>query len=153
MNKENVEVYCLSASDRYNYGDLLFPIVAKYHLEKEGPCNFVNVATIPSDLRSIGALETTGYDIFLVPKKRPENSTILVAGGEVLNANWLRLLGFTKRRWQDLYDRFKGPKLERRIMKRFGLNREPIPFTLTNPDLIQNNKIIYHAVGGTKSVA
>lgn len=148
MNKENVKVYCLSASDRYNYGDLLFPIVAKYHLEKQGHCNFVNVATIPSDLRSIGALETIGYDIFLDPKKRPVNSTILIAGGEVLNANWLRLLGFTKRRWQNLYDRFKGPTLERRIMKRFGLNREPIPFTLTNPGLIENNKIIYHAVGG-----
>lgn len=72
----------------------------------------------------------------------------MIAGGEVLNANWLRLLGFTKRRWQNLYDRFKGPTLERRIMKRFGLNREPIPFTLTNPGLIENNKIIYHAVGG-----
>jgi len=148
LNKQNAKVYCVSACDRYNYGDLLFPIVAKHHLEKNGPCKFINVATIESDLSNVGALPSKGYDIFLDPSKMPQQSTILVAGGEVLNANWLRLLGFTKRRWQDIYDRFNGPKLERRIMKKFGLNREPLPFTLTNTNLVKNNNIIYHAVGG-----
>jgi hypothetical protein len=141
-------VYCLSASDRYNYGDVLFPIVAKYALEQCGPCQFINVATIESDLTAIGGLKTLGYDQFLDASKRPKNATILVAGGQVMGANWMKLLGFTNEKWQTLYEKYKGTRMERRVKKRFGLEREPYPFILSNPELLNDNEIVYHAIGG-----
>ncbi|MFC4699648.1 polysaccharide pyruvyl transferase family protein [Glaciecola siphonariae] len=142
-------IFCVSASDRYNYGDLLFPIVAKWQLEQCGPLSFHNVATVESNLSEVGALPTTGYDIFIDSDKHPSDATILIAGGQVLNSDWMKLLSFIKPRWFRLYGKYDQHRLKRHVFRQFKLNNEPLPFMPSNGELLKNNRIMYHAVGGS----
>lgn len=141
--------YCVAASDRYNYGDLLFPLVAKYALESCGPCEFNNVAIIESDLSEIGALPTQDYSVFLAPNKMPIKSNILIAGGQVVNSEWTQLLAFINERFVRLFERFKANKLRSKLYYKFNLAREPFPFVISNPETLANNRVFYHAVGGS----
>jgi hypothetical protein len=142
-------VYCVSASDRYNYGDLLFPLVAKWHLTQCGACTFINVAIVNSDLSAVGALPTIGYDVFLDETQQATNTTILIAGGQVLNSDWLKLLSFIKPRWFDMLKRYDHKRLKRHLFYRFKLFKEPLPFMPSQDNLLENNKVMYHAVGGS----
>lgn len=81
----------LSASDRLNYGDLLFPIVTKTILSQEVNIDFKNYALIDSDLSHFGALPTYGYRKF--EKENNENSVVVIGGGHVLFAHWNTLYG------------------------------------------------------------
>ncbi|WP_438864985.1 polysaccharide pyruvyl transferase family protein [Neptunicella sp.] len=141
-------IYLLSASDRFNYGDLLFPIVAKHELAKLDDYVFHNVATVDSNLTQYGALPTNSYKVLLNYKKLPPNATLLVAGGQVLNADWSRLLSFIKPFYFSIYQKYQGKKLEKLAKWLFGRNQVSFPFMPSAPGLLDKMKLIYHAVGG-----
>lgn len=139
----------MSASDRYNYGDLLFPLVAKYALEQCGPCDFKNIAIIESDLSEIGALPTSDYSVFLDPSKSPINANILIAGGQVVNSEWMQLLAFINERLEKLFAKYPKNSLKKKLSAKFNFTREPLPFVISDETTLSNNKVFYHAVGGT----
>jgi polysaccharide pyruvyl transferase WcaK-like protein len=141
-------IYILSASDRFNYGDVLFPIVAKHELQKLGDYTFHNIATIKSDLSDCGAMPTQGYKVLLDYKNIPENSTLVVAGGEVLTANWSRLLSFTKDFYYRIYEKYEGERLEKFAKFLFGKNQLAYPFLPASKRLLSKFKLVFHAVGG-----
>ena len=103
MSQKNI--YILSASDRYNYGDLLFPIILIKELEKLGDYKFFNIATIKSDLSKRGALPTQNYKALY--SATGQNNYLIVAGGEVLGANWSRLYSFLKPLYYKVYIKTK----------------------------------------------
>lgn len=82
--KKNIQF--LSASDRLNYGDLLFSIITKMVLSQEVTIDFKNYALIDSDLSHFGALPTRSFRKF--EKDNNENSVIIIGGGHVLFAHW-----------------------------------------------------------------
>lgn len=141
-------IFILSASDRFNYGDLLFPIIAEKELSKYGKFTFHNVGIVKSNLESIGALPTKKYSFLYKTDSTISNSILLVAGGEVVGANWMRLYSF-------VYPRFSGilkflSNIERAISKLGPVIRNPIPFVPVDKRLTNRYKIVFNAVGGRK---
>lgn len=87
--KKNVQF--LSASDRLNYGDLLFPIITKMILESNSNVSFKNYGLIKSDLSYFGALPTDSYRN--LEQENDKNSLIIIGGGHVIFSNWSTLYG------------------------------------------------------------
>lgn len=142
-------IYILSASDRYNYGDLLFPIIAIKELEKLGDYTFHNVSTTKSNLTKYGALKTYPYSLLYKHRNNKEKGVILVAGGEVLGANWSRLYSFINPVLFNIYQHFKNKiRLERITRLLLGKRENPIPFVPSDSRILDNFDIIFHSVGG-----
>ncbi len=91
--KKNIQF--LSASDRLNYGDLLFPIITKTVLSNDSNNDFKNYALIKSDLSSFGALPTQGYRE--LEHENNESSVVIIGGGHVLFSYWSTLYGHINR--------------------------------------------------------
>lgn len=140
-------IYLLSASDRFNYGDLLFPLITIRELSKRGDYNFINVATTKSDLSRIGALPTESYRVLYNCKTT--NNILLIAGGEVLGANWSRLYSY-KYRWINfIYNNLKKNKyLEHPLKRLTGSLNNPLPFIPFDPRIRSRFEYVYHAIGG-----
>lgn len=148
-------VHFLSASDRLNYGDLLFPLIFKRILKiHETDVIFYNYAVIRSDLSFFGALPTKSYRKF----QRNVNKlggNVIIGGGEVLFVDWGSLFAFISKFYSKLlFYNYKLEKIERKFnLTKFLLSNGKVlvPFA---PKLseIRNKKpvkIFYNAVGGT----
>lgn len=85
------KIQFLSASDRLNYGDLLFPIITKTVLSSETDIDFNTYGLIQSDLSDFGAFPTKGYRN--LENENTENSFVIVGGGHVLFPDWGTLYG------------------------------------------------------------
>lgn len=87
------EIFILSAGERLNYGDLLFPhIISKVFGERKDLV-YRNFGLINSDLSKVGAIPTESLRRFYNSQKTgSRNRTVIVAGGEVLGPGWSDLL-------------------------------------------------------------
>lgn len=142
-------IFILSAADRFNYGDLLFPIVACKELPKHGDFSFHNIGIVKSDLSSIGAIPTMPYKTLYQKQDSNSRSVILVAGGEVIGANWLKLYSFI---YPSLHKLFKLiSNIERAINKFFPYLKNPLPFVPIDPRISKAYSIIFHGIGGQKA--
>lgn len=140
------DVYIISASDRYNYGDILFPIITKNELSKHARFNFTNIAIVNSDLSSVGAMPTKSYRTIYEDNSK---GTLLFAGGEVLGANWTRIISFIYPWFFFLYQRIDNKQgLEKIVRLLLGYKNNPIPFIPTDPYIVNKFNIVYHGVGG-----
>ena len=94
MTGKNKIVHFLSASDRVNYGDLLFPLIFKNILNKfDSKIEFINYGIIRSNLIYFGALKTHSY-FKLIRNTGKFGGNLVVGGGEVFFANWSTIFGF-----------------------------------------------------------
>ena len=83
MSGDKKIIHFLSASDRINYGDLLFPILFKSVLERHYPQTiFLNYAVVKSDFSGFGALPTASYLSFQ-RKVKLLGGNVVIGGGEV----------------------------------------------------------------------
>lgn len=149
MSRNNHKtIYFLSASDRINYGDLLFPLVFRaIHPENE----FRNFGIRSSDLSHFSALPTYSYRKLLKELNR-ENVTLLIGGGEVFFANWKTLYRFIN----PLYRRLSYKSWFREADERYDLceyllcdKKVKIPFCPGLHELGYNNlNVCYSSVGG-----
>ncbi|WP_298528040.1 polysaccharide pyruvyl transferase family protein [uncultured Christiangramia sp.] len=143
-------VHFLSASDRINYGDLLFPIIFKKIAEENG-YTFHNYGIVKSDLTFFGALPTKSYKVLL----REINCTsgkLIIGGGEVFFADWKTLYGFISPFYAIAMKNIKISKIEKRIkFAKFHLsfNQVSIPFCPSKKELNNKIKIYYNSVGGS----
>ncbi len=142
-------IYILSASDRYNYGDLLFPLIAINELSKLGNYKFHNIATTKSNLSSIGALPTKNYKTLY--KTKSKDNVLLIAGGQVLGANWSGLLRFIYPLYYIAFSHLKNYRYHLEIATKFitGNKNNPLPFTPIDPRIKASYSYVYHAVGGS----
>ena len=155
MNGNNKIVHFLSASDRINYGDLLFPLIFKKILNKFDPnIEFINYGIVKSNISYFGALKTYSY-FKLIRNTQKFGGNLVVGGGEVFFANWSKLLGFIN----PIYSYLKKYNIFNRIEKKYNIskyllirNQVDIPFV---PSLIElsdiTTKIFYNSVGGNFS--
>ncbi len=146
-----MNVHIIAASDRNNYGDLLFPIILKKYLEKNDyDMKFYNYAIIESDLSSFGALPTHPFTQIYKNVKNGENNKIVIAGGEVIGGGWLNIQRFVSTFWNKVYHnkylRFiinKFELLERYFYYKDGHSR---PFILDG-SRFNRNDIYYNSIG------
>lgn len=150
-NKGNT-IHFLSASDRVNYGDLLFPIIFQKFAEDKGfKIEFYNYGIVKSDLTGFGALPTESYLSLLQRVKRFNGGKLVVGGGEVFFADWNTLYSFIN----PLFFQLK----KYRIIQKLNIpklllskNKVEIPFCPSNGEL-KNEKLnlYFSSVGGTFS--
>jgi len=147
------KIKIFAASDRNNYGDLLFPLVIqKIVLKERIHCEIENFGIIKSDLSAFGALPTQSYRQLIQSVKRDkgEEMQIIIAGGEVLGGRWLNILRYISEFW----NRINSNKLLRRIVNRSGFienyyyrfYKSSRPFILDHP-FFSKAAIAYNSVG------
>ncbi len=147
-----IDVKVFAASDRNNYGDLLFPILIKKFLEKEKvDFVFTNYGIIKSDLSFFGALPTLPFkELVKNSHSTTDNSYIIIAGGEVLGGGWLNLYRFVNEFWNKIYhNRYTRFLVNRTsILERYSLrfNHSSKPFILDGKRF-KDKKIVYNAIG------
>lgn len=153
------KIFIYGAIDRFNYGDLLFPLILKEKLEKSGLLQLSYYGIIESDLSEFGALPTRSLKEFYRDCNQTKDAVVIVAGGEVLQAPWGPVYSYLNPRFYKIY-RFFSHMLRRYS---FGVNnliaknllgaKTMQPFVI-DPDIFPRLKgVIYNSAGGitTKS--
>ena len=144
-------IFFISASDRLNYGDLLFHIIFKELCKKHPGIVFLNYGIVSSDLRRFGALPTNSYKKFLSDVKNNKGN-IIIGGGEVLFPSWVVLYSFINYWYSTLVRSYKLRKLEERInIAGLALSngRVRFPFSPSKKELRANDvRVFYNSVGG-----
>ncbi|KKK59602.1 hypothetical protein LCGC14_3032740, partial [marine sediment metagenome] len=150
MTTNKKHIFFLSASDRLNYGDLLFPIIFKKVLQESGYI-FHNYGIISSNLTDFGALPTQSYAEMLADIKQ-YSGKLVIGGGEVLFPEWETLFSFISSIYARLNSVDFFSKVERRLQiarkllggKNVALPFSPHPKELKRPDM----QVYYSSVGG-----
>lgn len=144
-------VRLLSSCDRYNYGDLLFPIITKLALDACAPGEFQihNYGLRNSDLSATGALPCRGIRE-LFQDTRP-GDCVLLAGGENLAQTWLvmheTLLGAAggkRLRWLER----RAPRLAETVSRRMIGGKQPFPYILDPGHFPPGVRVFYNSMGG-----
>ena len=147
----------IGAFDRYNYGDLLFPILIEEYLKKYKKDIFLNYsleyyALIESNLTEAKGKQTLALKD-LYNKNLEEGSVILVSGGDVLPARIGNMdIDLCKSNFQTICQKATrkiiGTKsYEKKSKKKFELESS-FPWVVSEKDM-KNCKVAYNAVGGS----
>ncbi|MDM9677899.1 polysaccharide pyruvyl transferase family protein, partial [Raoultella planticola] len=148
------QVILYGAFDRYNYGDNLMPILLqkyfeKYHKDLILETEIIFSSIRKSDLSNYKCMPTVSMGTLL---SAPENSTVIVVGGEVLGAT----VGILFTHVQDNIFSEKVVQLIKKISPRL-LNEiakicyKPVwnyPYIVDKTSFSNNIKVIYNTVGG-----
>ncbi|HKI34884.1 MAG TPA: polysaccharide pyruvyl transferase family protein [Gemmataceae bacterium] len=148
-------VAVLGAFDRFNYGDLLFPVVLEHALRAYGcrwPLAFH--ATAGSDLRRCGGYRTRPLRDLVQPGALPDGSAVIVAGGEVLDARWTPTLetllpgpvAFVVRRVRNRC----GEEASDALCRWLAGTRLEFPWVLRPADFSARVRVAYNCVGGSR---
>jgi polysaccharide pyruvyl transferase WcaK-like protein len=152
--KYNNVVHFLAASDRVNYGDLLFPIVfSKVAKKRLVDVVIYNYGIVKSDLSYFGGYPTNSYGKLHYNLKKV-GGTIVIGGGDVFFANWETLYSYIN----PVYVKLMKYRLIRRINAKlkisdYILQKKDVmlPFTpgVFEFKTSEEIQIIYNGVGGT----
>lgn len=150
------KLFILSPSDRFNYGDMLFPFILKYYLG-DLVDEIVNCSSTCSDYSEKGALPTFAYDVLYKVDDEDDNY-LVIAGGESLFVTWPVILSFIHKNVEERVDTLKRlphiPFLHRiyyaylthHIKKAYKLATQ-YPFTPGLYELPGFKSVMYNSVG------
>lgn len=147
------QIAIYGAIDRFNYGDLLFPIILERMFEKHTPeyqIKFYGV--IESDLSAYGAKPTKSVESLFDKDNLTDGSIVIVAGGEVLTAQWYKIFSFlipeNLRSYTDAIQQTIPNSILRKIKPSLPGVDLAQPFVIAPGDFGANVKVVYNAVGG-----
>ena len=153
------KIKLIGAYDRFNYGDLLFPIMLKYAVSKVSSksIEIENYSLVNADFSNYGGLKTRSYREFRKSINEDINNNIVVAGGEVLGASWTSL--FACLNYSNYYFQFIGNPISiklrfNRVFDYLNMPRQILggkseyPFLINKNDFNAAVKIFYNSVGG-----
>ncbi|GGK17476.1 hypothetical protein GCM10007962_09590 [Yeosuana aromativorans] len=153
MTNKNV-VHFLAASDRVNYGDLLFPIIFSRVAEKKSvDAQIYNYGIIKSDLSYFGGYPTKSYGE-LHSNLKKWGGTIVIGGGDVFFAGWETLYSYIN----PVFVKLMTHKFIRKVNSRlkildYILHKKGVllPFVPGVFEFKASKKIqvVYNSVGGT----
>jgi hypothetical protein len=154
MELKMKKIFFLSASDRLNYGDLLFPILfKKVLLEKKIEHQFFNFGLVKSNLTYFNALKTESYKTLINEINNEERPILIIGGGEVLFPTFTTLYCYVNHFFSWLIRRYFFKKIEQKycLSSLILLSRKVLfPFSPSKNNFKANGlKIFYNAVGGT----
>jgi hypothetical protein len=148
------KILIIGAFDRYNYGDLLFPLIIEKQLDtynKGFKYEFFGI--VRSDLTSEGGKPTLDIKAFYEECNHPHQQvSIIVAGGEALGVTWNSLLAALNKPFQRIH------KHHVRLSKYVDLNliakkilkgKTTLPFVFDKDDFKSVNKVILNSLGGS----
>lgn len=143
-------LYVISASDRYNYGDLIFNHIIDYYVNVEikNQYNIIYVGLIGNDMRNYGGHITLGIHKLLSEVK--PNDVLIFMGGGLLGHKWLNMYKqYCNSFLINTLQKTLGGKILEILVKRIIFKTEiQFPYTINKDDLKCDVKIIYNAVGG-----
>lgn len=151
--KSNILI--IGAFDRFNYGDLLFPLVIEAQLQTYGrPFDASFFGIIDSDLSALGGKPTENIRAFYQRcNEGRERTSVIVAGGEAVAVTWSSLLLALNK----LYKRTH--RFHHRINKVFDLNgfakrvlqgQTDLPFVFTPSDFHSVDHVVFNSLGGSE---
>ena len=143
------------ANARFNYGDLIFPLILKRALDAAG-CDrpIETIGMRASDLSRYGARPTHAVRWLADPDNMPDGSKLIIAGGEVLAAGWGRLFShLLPQRGGDQIFSVVSKILSERRLDRLGQRGAkvgwPIPLCPSSRHFARRVEVIFNAVGGS----
>lgn len=148
-NKTNINF--LSAGDRVNYGDFLFPIISlrKFNNKK---FNFFNYGLVKSDFSHFEALPTNSYKRLQKELYKSHDEILIIGGGEIFFPTWTLLYSYINETFFRLLKFYYFKKLEKKFnLSKYLLSNGQVnfPFSPNKNDFkARNLKIIYNSVGG-----
>lgn len=148
------KVLIIGAFDRYNYGDLLFPLVIERQLSTYGEnFEFEYFGLVESDLSSVGGLPTKGLQKFYKACSDPNDPVhVIIAGGEALGVTWNSLYAALNPLFQRINKRHV------RVNKVLDLNgwtkkilkgKTTLPFVFDKSDFAGVQSVILNSLGGS----
>ena len=145
-------IHFLSASDRINYGDLLFPIIFKKFAEEGGyKIKLYNYGIVKSNLSKFGAMPTLSYIDLLKNTENNQGGKLVIGGGEVFFADWNKLYSFINPIYYKLnkYKRVQKLMIPKLLLAK---NRVDVPFCPSKSELKNDKlKLYFSSVGGSFS--
>lgn len=155
-NQQSIpSVALVGAFDRFNYGDLLFPIISKNHLLASGFHGNIPIhALLKSDLSAYGALPTESIvDLNSGNVLRP-GDTVIFAGGGTIGVDWTYMYSNLCGRFGNaaLYysSRLFGSSFVNRYSMKVLGGRSPFPWVAGPADFPCPVNVAYNAVGGSE---
>ncbi|PZX59759.1 polysaccharide pyruvyl transferase [Algoriphagus ratkowskyi] len=148
------KVLIIGAFDRYNYGDLLFPLVIERQLSTYGEnFHFEYFGLIESDLSSVGGLPTKGLKKFYKACSDPSDPVnVIIAGGEALGVTWNSLYAALNPLFQRINKRHV------KVNKVLNLNawtkkilkgKTTLPFVFDKSDFAGVQSVTLNSLGGS----
>ena len=147
----------VGAYDRFNYGDLLFPLITSRVIAEQLPGTAVAVYALrKTDLSAYGAMPTEPISGMFDGSFLRDGDVCLVNGGGVLGVDWVYIyantLGPAGNKYLRNVESVLGQsRLDRCIRWSFG-GRSCAPFVIQGSDFGQKVKVAYNAVGGGAEV-
>lgn len=149
------KLYIIGAFDRYNYGDILFPVVIKYYISTYRPDIFNThaieyISLNKSDLTKIGGVKTKRLSDL---SEESVQFDVIISGGEVLDANIIGLYidssnNLVEMLFKEVCNRFVSKRLlAMSAYKKFNV-RTDYPYIIKKDYFPNIGKIIYNSVGG-----
>jgi len=151
----DVRIVSVGAYDRFNYGDLLFPLVLDYVALSESAPKIDHVSVAQADMTSAGGVFTaasTGRKAVSITAQEGQRLAVILGGGEVLGATWgqaassllphpadLMLLGVNK---------FISPALFDMIGKAGLRGKWPTPY-VPSRELAESSVLVTNAIGAS----
>lgn len=153
--KKNINI--IGAFDRYNYGDLLFPIILEEYIKKYNQKLLKNFdiefyGLVESDLSNVGGKKTKALKN-LYKSSQEKGSMIIVSGGDVLPARISSMdIDLSQNKTSMLVKKVLRKTMGTRrfesiSMKKFDLNYR-FPW-IVDSEVFKNQYIVYNAVGGS----
>lgn len=155
LQANNPKAILLGAFDRFNYGDLLFPLVVGNELDRCSPATRHEVyALVESDLSRFGALQTKPIRAIYRTGSLCPGDVVLFAGGGTIGVDWTymyaNLLGKAGNTALYYLKRMLGEGAADTLSRsRFGA-RAPFPWIAAPEDFPVPVKVAYNAVGGSE---
>ena len=146
MSEQKIILY--GAFDRYNYGDILIPIILSKYLQNNGFGNIEYSSLKNADLSPFGGFRCTPLDLQHITK----NSTIIVAGGEVLNVDWTSITSYFMGWFGN-----RCIRIARLVFPRGWINflcikimngQFKYPYLIEKSNIQNHIQVIYNGVGG-----
>lgn len=149
------KIALLGAFDRFNYGDLLFPLVVSNEMEFHSPdAEIATHSLIAGDYSRFGAIKSQSYRALLRHGALHENDIVVFAGGGTIGAKWSdmhrNLLGSTGNAALYYLNRIFGAELSNLFSQRYFGSNSPFPWIATPQDFPVPVQVAYNAVGGSE---
>jgi len=152
MSKQKIILY--GAFDRYNYGDILIPIILRKYLKDNCFMNIEYCSIKNADLTHSGGFKCNAL---YSPQNIPKDSTIIVVGGEVLNVDWTSITSYFMGWFGN-----RCIRIARLVFPRTWINLLCIkimnggfkyPFLIEKSNILNPINVIYNGVGGVSMKA
>ncbi len=149
------KVALLGAFDRYNYGDLLFPILTRNAFSEHSPEADVAIhALVESDLSRFGAASTQSLRALRRRGALRQGDTVVFAGGGTIGTGWVgahsNLLGRAGNLQIYYLVRLLGKASANTLCRLYLGGAAPFPWVAGPDEFPAAVNVAYNAVGGSE---